>query len=46
MEEEFNGTITDSNQIECLLRMCDNHTMWDVLLNRMGEKWVNKEYKE
>lgn len=44
---KFNGTITEPDQIECLLRMCDNHTMWEVLRDpkRMGEKWVEKEYK-
>ena len=44
----FKGTINDHDQIECLLRMCDNYTMWEVLRDpeRMGESWVKDKYEE
>ena len=44
----FKGTITENDQIECLLRMCDKQKMWEVLREKMKEPWVLKEeeYKE
>jgi hypothetical protein len=44
----YKGTITEPDQIENLLRMCDNYTMWEVLRDpdRMGEPWVTEKYAE
>jgi len=44
----FRGYITEPDQIECLLRMCDSQKMWEVLREKMKEPWVKteEEYKE
>jgi hypothetical protein len=39
----YKGTITEPDQIENLLRMCDSDKTWMVLSEKMREPWV-KEY--
>jgi len=38
---KFNGTITEPDQIENLLRMCNSEKTWMVLSERMKEPWVS-----